>query len=316
MSVNNLNLHFVVSAPRSGSTWLATALNHHPEIFATEHRLLGRFCEVWKNNDGSSAPRITFDSYARAFAMHYFYGFMGLTYEGFVEEFQREFAGFLVDFAQTRTGKTVVIDKVTPYPGTARLVIQQIKKLYPSAQIVQLVRDGRDVTTSGTFDWLLKDATGTDRHEFFVNRRPKMTLERFFDDSVIEKWALNWLESTTAFHGQTQIARLSYEAMKSNLAIELQQLFEVLGVAATPEIAQHCAEQTTFEKMAGRSAGDVDHTAKARKGVVGDWRNYFTRADGELFHRLAGTALIELGYERDDQWFERLPMKLELGQND
>ena len=67
------DFHFVVSAPRSGSTWLANALNQHPEIFATEHRLFGNFCQVWQNNDGTSSPRITFDSYARAFSVHYFF---------------------------------------------------------------------------------------------------------------------------------------------------------------------------------------------------------------------------------------------------
>jgi hypothetical protein len=191
--MNQMNLHFVVSAPRSGSTWLATALNHHPQVFATEHRLFGRFCEVWRNNDGSTAPRITFDSYARAFAMHYFYPFMGLNYEQFVETFQVEFAEFLIDFAANRTGKSVVVDKITPYPGTAQLVLEQIRKLYPQSRVIQLLRDGRDVLTSGAFDWLLKDATGTARHAFFVNPQPGKTLKRFFDDAVIERWALHWL---------------------------------------------------------------------------------------------------------------------------
>ena len=42
-------VHFVISAPRSGSTWLQRALNEHPQVFCTEHRLFGRFCEIWPN---------------------------------------------------------------------------------------------------------------------------------------------------------------------------------------------------------------------------------------------------------------------------
>lgn len=308
--MSKLNLHFVISAPRSGSTWLATSLNFHPQLFATEHRLLGRFCEVWRNNDGTTAPRITFDSYARAFGMHYFYPFMDLSYEEFVETFQQEFAQFMVGFAQRRTGKKIVIDKVTPYPGTAKLVVQQIRKLYPEAKIVQLVRDGRDVLTSGTFDWLLKDAIGTPRHDFFANPQPGKRLTRFFDEAVIERWALNWLETIDTIPDPA--TQIRFEAMKSDLASELRSLFRILGVEDSQTIAEECAQQTTFRKMAGREAGVADPLAKARKGIVGDWRNYFTKADGLRFCELAGRGLVELGYEPDDSWVNRLPVELEL----
>lgn len=306
----NTSLHFVISAPRSGSTWLATALNYHPQLFATEHRLLGNFCEVWRNNDGTTAPRITFDCFARAFGMHYFYPFLGLNYEGFLEAFQQEFAQFMVEFAQRRSGKQIVIDKITPYPGTAKFVVQQIRNLYPEAKIVRLVRDGRDVLTSGTFDWLLKDAIGTPRHDFFVNPQPGKRLTRFFDDAVIERWALNWLETIEAI--PEPATQVRFETMKSDLASELRSLFRTLCVVDSQTIAEECAQQTTFRKMAGREAGVADPLAKARKGIVGDWRNYFTKADGQRFCELAGRGLVGLGYEPDDGWVNRLPESLKL----
>jgi hypothetical protein len=319
--MSQLNLHFVISAPRSGSTWLATALNHHPQLFATEHRLFGRFCEVWRNNDGTTAPRITFDSYARAFGMHYFYPFMGLNYEQFVETFQYEFAQFLVEFAARRTGKPFVIDKITPYPGTARLVVKQIRKLFPESKLIQLVRDGRDVLTSGAFDWLLKDASGTPRHDFFVNPQPGKRLTRFFDDAVIERWALNWLETVDVFSASNSAMsgpaaspsmQIRYESMKSDLAAQLQRLFKELGVDDSQSVAANCEQQASFRKMAGREAGVADPFAKARKGMVGDWRNYFTRTDGELFVKWAGRGLVDMGYEADDGWVKQLPDQLDL----
>lgn len=312
--MSHRNLHFVISAPRSGSTWLATALNHHPQVFATEHRLFGRFCEVWRNNDGTTAPRITFDSYARAFGMHYFYPFMDLNYEQFVETFQREFAQFLVEFATRRTGKSVVIDKITPYPGTMPFVVKQIRKLHPQSKIIQLVRDGRDVLTSGAFDWLLKDAEGTPRYEFFVQPEPGKGLSRFFDDALIERWALNWLETVDAFDtpGQAPAIQVRYELMKGDLVSQLQQIFRAIEVETSVGLARHCQNQATFRKMAGREAGEEKPLEKARKGISGDWKNYFTRADGELFSRLAGRGLISLGYETNDDWVKKLPEELNL----
>ena len=307
-------LHFVISAPRSGSTWLARSLNEHPEVFATEHRLFGNFCEVWRTNDGTSAPRITFDNYARAFAMHYFYDQMDMNHGQFVDVFQKSFINFVTQFGSRRSGKPIVIDKITPYPGTAELVTRQIRKICPDAKIVQLIRDGRDVLTSGTFDWLLKDAEGTDRHRFFEVKEPGFVLKRFFDDAVITKWAENWRETIDAFKTRQADAQIRYEAMKTDQAAELSKIFKILGANPDSEIANACAQATTFKKTTGRSAGDAVATAKARKGVAGDWKNYLTRADGQLFHQLAGQQLIELGYESDAGWLDDLPTELNLQQ--
>lgn len=310
--MDNLQLHFIVSAPRSGSTWLTTALNYHPEIFGTEQRLFGEFCEVWKNNDGTTAPRITFDKYAKSFGMHYFYRFMNRDYAGFVEDFQKSFVNFLLHFAQGRTGKNLVVDKITPYPGTADLVVGQIRKMFPKAKIIHLVRDGRDVLTSGTFDWLLKDAEGTDRHEFYFNPIPGMKLERFFDAAVIKKWAANWCETIDVFAGDPADYRITYEQMKDDMAGALKGLFETLGVDASEAICQKCEEATTFESMTGRPPGDEDPTAKARKGIVGDWKNYFTLVDGELFDALAGEQMAATGYEPNGDWVKHLPLRLSM----
>ena len=60
----------------------------------------------------------------------------------------------------------------------------------------------------------------------------------------------------------------------------------------------------------GRQKGEAEPTAHVRKGIVGDWRNYFTKRDGELFHEIAGKTLIEMGYEQDSTWIDSLPEKL------
>ena len=304
-------LHFVVSAPRSGSTWLTTALNHHGELFGTEQRLFGNFCEVWQNNDGSTAPRITLDKYASAFGMHYFYQFMNRDYDGFVEDFKTSFIRFMMHFAMNRTGKKVIIDKITPYPGTAAMVVGEIRRLFPESKIVLLIRDGRDVVTSGTFDWLLKDAAGTDRYRFFCDREPGMQLTRFFDDQVIERWANNWAETVNAFRECPADVRVTYEQLKTDFDSAIGSVFQGLGVEDSASIRQQCREATTFDAMAGRSAGDnASPTAKARKGITGDWKNFFTQADAKLFSNIAGKQLIETGYEVNDDWVQCLPEQL------
>ena len=305
----NPEIHFIVSAPRSGSTWLTTALNQHPEIFATEHRLFGEFCEVWQNNDGSTSPRITFDKYAQAFSVHYFYESMGMKRGEFLDVFEKSFANFLVGFANRRTDKKFVIDKITPYPGTASMVVEKIRRLFPESKIIQLIRDGRDVLTSGTYDWLLKDAEGTDRYRYHVDKEEGFELKRFFDDAVINKWASNWCETIDAFSTRKADAQVRYESMKENLAKEINRVVLVIG-ADSGGVAV-ASEKVSFEQMTGRKEGDDSQpTAKARKGVVGDWRGHFTQADGKLFDSICGTQLVQLGYEPDRKWVGDLPNSL------
>jgi len=59
----------------------------------------------------------------------------------------------------------------------------------------------------------------------------------------------------------------------------------------------------TFESLSGgRTPGQEDRTAEWRKGVVGDWRTYFTEETKERFKAMAGELLVELGYERGTGW--------------
>lgn len=306
-------INFIISAPRSGSTWLTTAINGHPELFGTEQRLFGDFCEIWQNNDGSTSPRITFDKYAQSFGQHYFYSFMNRDYGTFVEDFKKSYINFLWHFASARTGKKILVDKITPYPGTAGIVVGEIRRLFPEAKIIHLVRDGRDVLTSGTFDWLLKDAAGTERHKFYFEPVPGMRLTRFFDAKVIKKWAANWCETIDIFDEEHPPAhRITYEEMIDDMDSALLKLFTALGVESTPELARACTDATTFEKMAGRPRGKEDPTAKTRKGIVGDWKNFFTLADGELFDALAGEQLRQTGYIENSDWVKELPLQLSL----
>jgi len=308
-------LHFVISAPRSGSTWLSRALNGHPEIFATEQRLFGNFCEMWPTPRGDKKPRITADAFAKAFGVHYFHEELGMDRQKFENQFHESFVDFLLDFAARRTDAKTIIDKITPYAGTTEMVINKIRERFPQAKIIQLVRDGRDTVTSSTFDWLLKDAHDTDRHRFFVEKSINV-LDRFFDNSVLQRWAQHWNNvNRTTRHAKPDL-EVRFETMKEDQPTVLKSIVQLLSLDDSDEIAQQATAKSSFEKATGRQPGEQQATAKTRNGVVGDWKNYFTQADGELFNKFAGKELIEFGYAKNGDWIDALPEKLGLQQNE
>ena len=54
--------------------------------------------------------------------------------------------------------------------------------------------------------------------------------------------------------------------------------------------------------QAARKPGEQDATSHARKGIVGDWKNYLNAAHIAKIKELPGQRLIELGYEQDLDW--------------
>jgi hypothetical protein len=91
-------------------------------------------------------------------------------------------------------------------------------------------------------------------------------------------------------------------------------LLRILGAHALPKksksvpaiptwnlLAAVC-ENSFLKKSAGRSRGMEDQTSHYRKGVAGDWKNYFKPEHKSRFVELYGDLLQYLGYEKDKNW--------------
>jgi hypothetical protein len=61
-----------------------------------------------------------------------------------------------------------------------------------------------------------------------------------------------------------------------------------------------CANR--FESQAGRKPGTEDTQSHERKGIAGDWRNYFTDKVRAEFKRCYGSILVATGYENGFDW--------------
>ena len=57
-----------------------------------------------------------------------------------------------------------------------------------------------------------------------------------------------------------------------------------------------------FEARSGRKPGEEDVTSHERKGIAGDWRNYFTPKVTREFKQRYGSLLVATGYEKGFGW--------------
>ena len=314
---------FVVSSPRSGSTWLSQALNAHPQIHCTENRLFGPYYDtVYDGPRKIPRLRITLDAYVRALTTTMSVPELGTPANQLQDRLSRRLANAILTLEHELSGKPILVDKFTPYLGTAEGAIKNLVTIFPDAKFVHLVRDGRDVATSGVFHWLNKSTSESEpemarkRRSFILNSSRESALQRFFCDQELAEWATMWAEANTAMfslYGTLQVHRVSYEDMLSDHAGELGRLLKFLGARTSKPIIDHCVEKSSFSAMSGgRNRGEADPIAHVRKGVSGDWRTYFCRRDGEVFAEAAGPVLQQLDYESGSSWIDQLPQNLDL----
>ena len=96
---------------------------------------------------------------------------------------------------------------------------------------------------------------------------------------------------------------MRYEDVRLNTMKEMQRvILELSHSGISEEDLKPIIDRYSFQKMSGRAPGEENKNSFLRKGIVGDWRNYFSIEARKRFHGYAGEPLIELGYEKDDSW--------------
>jgi hypothetical protein len=187
-------------------------------------------------------------------------------------------------------------------------------------RVAYVTRDGRDVMVSLYFHRvrILRDAnhmsTGRvqDRYRrlFGASWDPDDvhgSLPRFIEDEFRRPLGSkeHWAAHVTAWGRAPadRVTQVRYEALLEDGPGELARLVTRLtGTEPDPVRVRATVEKFAFERVVGRARGTEDRSHFMRRGVAGDWRNHFTREAAEVFDRVAGDVLVELGYEPDRSW--------------
>src|SRR5262249_48297045 len=74
------------------------------------------------------------------------------------------------------------------------------------------------------------------------------------------------------------------------------------GLPIEEERLRSIIRANRFESLTGRPRGQEDVTSHERKGVAGDWRNYFTDRVKRAFKARFGDLLVATGYKKGLDW--------------
>jgi hypothetical protein len=162
-----------------------------------------------------------------------------------------------------------------------------------------LLRDPRDVLVSHVFYVTEMDKTNL-RHSYYTSlpdfdARLAVSIVGQPEEVEFPNFAdafapyLGWLE-------QPAVLTVRFEDLIENRAAALDGIIEHLLSRTDLSVPR----QTVREALIG--AINPKTSATFRSGKSGEWRQYFSKEHKRLFKDVAGTLLIDLGYERDLDW--------------
>lgn len=108
-----------------------------------------------------------------------------------------------------------------------------------------------------------------------------------------------WYETDLAF-------KISYEDLIANPEFELTKIIDYLKLKNNPKRLKKIIARHSFKNRSGRKPGSADNNSFLRKGISGDWKNYFDDALIHLFKTARNSRwnklLVDMGYENDLNW--------------
>ncbi len=290
------NLVFIVGSPRSGTSWLARLLGAHGDVAATqETELLNRYCRSWYDAWDDQLPADT-DRWER-------HRHRGLPAVLTAEEFDDHVLGFARDvYAKVlglKPGASVVVDKNPEYS----LHVGLLRRMFPDAGVLHIVRDGRDVAAS-----MLAASRGWGRDWAPADVR-----------LAAQTWRTN-VESAATARGSGRYLEVRYEDLRADGPRVLAECLGFAGIASTPDECADLVARVGARTSAGddslvwsgevvRRLGGAPSEPAGFVGGTPGWRDAWSVGDRLDFANVAGDLLRSLGYVTDDEWLAATPLR-------
>jgi hypothetical protein len=171
-----------------------------------------------------------------------------------------------------------------------------------------VMRDPRDLVISRYFSMKYSHAILNEQMAEERKMLQKMNDEEgiyYFIEAIKGRNAVQYsaLTSWLKAKDDKNVMLCRYEDLVGPNQIEtFMKIFKHCDIIIDREVLSNLLDKYSFKSLSGRPQGIEDVKSHYRKGIPGDWKNYFTEGHKRLFKEIAGNLLIDLGYEKDFNW--------------
>ena len=181
---------------------------------------------------------------------------------------------------------------------------------------LHILRDGRDVMISAYHYFLLNDDVSVSTKTLWRKKMGDVDFHNVSDNlpRFLHVFHLNfkvafrpvqWGDYVTRYLSAPNVLTLRYEELLESPVEALGKAVYWLDIHIDEDQIREAIEKYTFVRQTGRQRGENAPASFMRKGISGDWKNYFSREASEVFDYYAGQALILSGYEDNGDWIQK-----------
>jgi len=177
---------------------------------------------------------------------------------------------------------------------------------YGISKSVVLWRDPKDILVS----WYHHSVIGNDHSnpKFVQQTRVaigannpediKGNLSNFIEYSFSGRMSpgFNWNDFFDRWFFDDSVLHIRYEDLVLEPFESFSKLVLSLGFSPEQSVIEDVLDKYSFKNVSGRNPGISDEKSFVRKGVVGDWKNYFSEGDLQLYKQLVGDRTAKAGY--------------------
>ena len=164
---------------------------------------------------------------------------------------------------------------------------------------IVIYRDLRDVALSYYF--YVKQTPWHPEYQYYSNLDVQAGL-KYFSDSLLCDY-VQWIESWEKTRNNSLSLILRYEDLLARTETELIKVVKHLGLDISESKISSIIRANSFETLSGgRNQGRESQNSFFRKGIAGDWKNYFDEDLKKIYKENIGEFLIKFKYENDLNW--------------
>ena len=168
----------------------------------------------------------------------------------------------------------------------------------PGDPVVLCIRDPKDVLVSQYWSW---KGTHSNNSDNILAAREVLTARPIGEGLayLVAEGQIPFLKAIAAWRAEieagTAIA-LKYEDLLADFAAAMGPVLERIALPLDPAALDALNRRYSFEALTKRESGTEKRDSHFRKGVAGDWVNYFDAALTDAFNARYGEITRALGY--------------------